>query len=72
MQSEHPESLAEDGKQPRKERYTAYLVRCWQEGERPRYSIEKVGSNERRAFDHASMLLAMLKNELEGDSNDET
>lgn len=46
--------------------YKAFLIRCWQEGQDMRFSLESVGRGERRGFDRAADLLAVLKNELEG------
>ena len=30
--------------------YTAFLLRCWLEGSAWRYSLEEIGTNDRRAF----------------------
>ena len=43
--------------------YTAYLLRCWQEGVSWRYSLEEIGSGKRHGFasldEFVSFLLAM-------------
>lgn len=51
--------------------YKAYLIRCWQEGHVLRYSLEGVGSSERRGFDRVTDLLAALENELQGGQSNE-
>lgn len=40
--------------------YTAYLLRCWLDGENWRYSLEKVGSSRRQGFATLDELVAFL------------
>ncbi len=53
------------GKAEGDNRYRAYLLRCWQEGDSWRYSIEMTGKEqERRGFGSLEALLAWLGAEL--------
>lgn len=48
------------------ERYRAFLLRCWQEGEAWRYSVESAGDEEgRRGFGSLEALVAWLQAALE-------
>ena len=40
--------------------YTAYLLRCWQEGSSFRYSLEEVGSDKRHCFASLDEFVAFL------------
>jgi ATP-dependent DNA ligase len=56
-----------DGKR-RAGTYNAFLLRCWQEEESWRYSLEGIGHGNRqgtpRGFDNLPALLAALENDL--------
>ena len=40
--------------------YTAYLLRCWQEGSAWRYSLEEVGNGKRHGFATLDEFVAFL------------
>ncbi len=44
--------------------YHAYLVRCWREGERWRFSLEMIGSRRQLAYEEYEALVAALSTEL--------
>jgi hypothetical protein len=48
----------------------AFLIRCWREGERWRYSVEDVASRRRRRYDNLEELLAGIEGRLSGMSNE--
>ena len=64
MATGNEENEIEDEKRARKRAYSAYLVRCWQEGADWRYSMERVGENKRRGFDDLGRLLQELRGSL--------
>ena len=70
MHVERPEDGFEEnvvkGKGERDVRYRAFLLRCWQEGEAWRYSVESAGdAGERWGFGSLEALLGWLQAALE-------
>jgi hypothetical protein len=66
MATGNEENGMNDEKRGWKRAYSAYLVRCWQEGTAWRYSLERVGENKRCGFDDLGRLLQEIKRSLGG------
>lgn len=61
--NEHVETGPDKGR-PAGRGYQAYLLRCWQEGDEWRYSLEVIGHGRRQGFVALPGLLAALESEL--------